>query len=356
MSESKPSIYLLHGDDHFGIMGFIEGLVAKMGDPVAAQMNINRLQVGVDQERDIKSTCLAIPFLRDRRLVILTGFEEILKNLDADAGRDADAKKRRDTQRKETLDFLSDIPQSTALLLIVEDEWIKVKGAWDWKTLPVKHWLTTWMEGNKTNAYDRLFALPRGKDMITWINKQAQKMGGQISPAAAQALASAIGNDTQLAHHELDKLFTYVNRQRAVDVADVESLTAPIIQENVFEMADAIGRRDSRRALGALHDLLKESSMEELTGMVIRQFRLLMLVKEALATSMTVTEMSGLVKLPVGIVEKYINQARGYSLKELKGIYRRLLTLDLSNKTSQMPPEVALDMFIVSITSQAMGS
>jgi len=308
------------------------------------------LQAGVDTQGVIKSACMAIPFLTERRMIILSGFEETIRKIDAESGRDAEARKRREERIKEELDFLASIPQSTALLLVLEDEWVREKGTWGWKILPIKHWLLAWVNVEKNNAYYRLFSLPRGRDMVAWINNQARIMEGQITPEATQALADAIGNNTQLAHHELEKLFTYVNRERAVGLSDVERLTAPVVQESVFEMADAIGRRDSRRALDALHDLLAETSLEELFGMIIRQFRLLLLVKEALGTSMTVTEMCGLVKLPAGIVEKYINQARGYSLAELKNIYKRLLALDVSNKTGQMPPEVAMDAFIVSLS------
>jgi DNA polymerase-3 subunit delta len=351
MSESKPTVYLLHGDDHFGIVSFVDGVIAKMGNPDDAQMNISRLQIGVDSDGEIKSACLAIPFLTDRRMVVLSGSEEQIRKMDADIGRDPEARKQRDNRRIEYLEFLTNIPQSTALLLIIEDEWVREKGAWGWKTLPSKHWLLTWADGHKTTAYYRMFQLPRGRDMTAWIENQTRKMGGQIKPSAAQALAEAIGNDTQMAHQELQKLLTYVNHQRAIDLPDVEQLTAPVIQESIFEMTDALGRRDSRRALDVLHELLVESSMEELIGMIIRQFRLLLIIKEALGTAMTVTEMSGLVKLPVGIVEKYISQARGYSLAELKGVYKQLLILDISNKTGQMPPEVALDTFVVSLAS-----
>jgi DNA polymerase-3 subunit delta len=356
MSETKPTVYILHGDDHFSIMSFIDGLIGKMGDPVTAQMNISRLQAGVDTEGEIKAACLAIPFLVERRLVIVMGYEEALKKMDSDAGRDAESKKHKAGRIKELLDFLGGIPQSTALLLVVEDEWIREKGSWTWKALPAKHWLMSWVEENKPNAYYRHFDLPRGRDMAVWISNQAKKMGGQITPTAAQALATTIGNDTQLAHHELEKLFTYVNNQRAVELTDVEALSAPIIKESVFEMADAIGRRDCRRALDALHDLLADSTIEELIGMIIRQFRLLIIIKEALGAAVSLTEMVGLVKLPAGIVEKYITQARGYSLNELKNIYRRLLTLDISNKTGQMQPNIALETFIVSLVDQAVSS
>ncbi len=352
MNESKPTVYLLHGDDHFGIMNFIDGVVKKMGDPVTAQMNISRLQSGLDSESEIRSACLAIPFLTDRRLVIVMGYEEGIRKIDSDVGRDSISKKRKEGRIQEALEFLGSIPQTTALLLVIEDEWIRERGTWSWKTLPPKHWLLNWVEDNKALTYYHVFALPRGRDMTSWIISQAKKMGGQISPSAAQALANAIGNDTQMAHNELDKLFTYVNKQRAVEVSDVEALTAPIIKESIFELADAVGQRDCRRALDALHELLTESTSEELIGMVIRQFRLLIIIKEALGTAMSLTEMTVLIKLPAGIVEKYINQAKGFSLTELTGVYQHLLALDLSNKTGQMQPNLALETFIVSLASQ----
>ncbi len=353
MEDSKPIIYLLHGDDHFGLMGFIEILIGKMGEPATAQMNINRLQTGIDSDGDIKSACLAIPFLSERRLVILTGFAEKLKKSDSNLNSGNGESRNTLGQQKEAIEFFKSIPSTTALVLVVEDEWVRDKGEWGWKNMPDRHWLPTWVKKNTTLAWYKVFALPRGKDMVTWIDKQVRKMGGKISMAAAQELSLSIGYDTQLAHQEIMKLLTYVDYQRPIEVSDVELLAISVIKQNVFDMVDAIGRRDLKYALATLHELLNESAAEELMGMIIRQFRLLIIIKEALGTSMSVTDMCGLVRLPVGIVEKLMNQARGFSFSELKSIYHHLLDLDLSNKTSQSPPEVVLDTFIVSLAEQA---
>lgn len=352
MNETKPVIYLLHGDDHFGLMSFVESLTAKMGDPTIAQMNINRFQAGIDTDSDIKSACLAIPFLTERRLVILTGLVERAKKPDVKIESSSGNPNRDLVSQKEILDFFGSIPTTTALVLVVEDEWVRGKGEWGWRNLPEKHWLMKWVKENQAIVWYRLFALPRGRDMVDWINTQVRKMNGQITPSAAQALAEAIGNDTQLAHHELIKLLTYVDYERAVELKDIELLTIPAIKQTVFDMVDAIGRRDVKRSLETLHELLTESAAEELMGMIIRQFRLLIIVREVLGTAMSLTEICELVRLPAGLVEKLINQARGYYLTELRAIYQRLLELDLSNKTSQMPSEVALDTFIISLATK----
>jgi DNA polymerase-3 subunit delta len=356
MEESKPIVYLLHGDDHFGLMAFIETMIGKMGEPATAQMNISRLTIGINSEGEIKSACLAIPFLSERRLVILTGFSNSFKRIDEGSQFRSQTSKHTPDDSKELVEFFNTIPASTALVLVVEDEWVREKGEWNWKILPDRHWLISWVKKNPSIAREWLFALPRGRDMVTWIEKQTRKMGGQISPAAAQALALGIGNDTQLAHQELDKLLTYVDYRRAVEPRDIELLTVSVIKQNIFDMVDSIGRRDVKRSLDALYAQLTESAPEELMGMIIRQFRLLIIIKEAMGTAMSVTDICVLVRLPAGIVERLISQAKGFDLHELKEIYHQLLELDLSNKTSQMPADLALDAFVVSLAAKTKSS
>jgi DNA polymerase-3 subunit delta len=354
MEESKPIIFLLHGNDHFGLMSFIDTMIGKMGDPATAQLNISRLQAGVDPDYEIVSACLAPPFLTERRLIILTGFFERLSRSGTDITVAGATEKQNLAQQKDIQEFFYGIPSTTALVLLVEDEWVREKGEWGWKNFPERHWLNAWIKKNPALVWYREFALPHGKDMVTWIESQVRKLGGQITTAAAQALSLSTGNDTQLAYQELVKLLTYVDFQRAVDVADVELLTVSVIDQNVFDMVDAIGRRDVNKALTSLHKLLTEAAAEELMGMIIRQFRLLIIVKEALGTAMSLTDICGLVRLPVGIVEKMVNQTRGYSMNELKAIYLQLLDIDLSNKTSRCPADVALDTFFISLSTQKM--
>ena len=67
-----PIVYVLHGDDEFAIADFISGMEAKLGDPAAASMNITRLEGQATSMDALVSITHAMPFLTDRRLVILT--------------------------------------------------------------------------------------------------------------------------------------------------------------------------------------------------------------------------------------------------------------------------------------------
>lgn len=352
MDKKIPFIYLLHGDDRVGMHGFIDSMVLKMGDPNTAQMNISRLRVGIDTDSDLRSACLALPFLTGRRLVILEGFTEYVAINTGWTKRKAKSTKTELEAGKQLIDFFEQIPSTTALVLLAEDEWIKEKGSWHWKVFQDSHWMVKWSKSRSDIVYYRCFNLPRGNEMASWLIDRAEKMGGKITPAGAQALALATGNDTQLGCQELEKMLAFVNDQRPIEFEDVQKLTAPIVTEDVFVMADAIGRRDAQKALKALHILLADSSPEELMGMITRQIRLLIIVKEARRNSLTSADICGMIRLPAAITQKYVNQSLGFEFGELFDIYHRLLDIDEANKSGGMPIETALDTLIATLANR----
>jgi len=54
-------------------------------------------------------------------------------------------------------------------------------------------------------------------------------------------------------------------------------------------------------------------------------------------------------KMPSFVLRRSIIQAEQFSMEELKGLYQKILDLDLSIKTGKIAPEVALDLFIFDI-------
>ncbi len=64
MSESKPVVYVLHGDDPFAIRRVLDTMLAKMGDPGMAELNFSRLDGRELQRRGHpqRRECHAISF------------------------------------------------------------------------------------------------------------------------------------------------------------------------------------------------------------------------------------------------------------------------------------------------------
>ena len=49
------------------------------------------------------------------------------------------------------------------------------------------------------------------------------------------------------------------------------------------------------------------------------------------------------------VIKKTIQQARSFSLSELKKIYQKIFQVDLGIKTGKIEPETALDLFVAEI-------
>ena len=100
----KPVVYLLHGDDEFAIAQFITNMEAKMGDPSTASMNITHFKSGELPFEEITSVLNSMPFLAERRLVIL---HDPLTNMQS-------AK-----IRERFKEMLENVPATTALVIAI---------------------------------------------------------------------------------------------------------------------------------------------------------------------------------------------------------------------------------------------
>lgn len=320
---------VLHGDDSYRIERELDGLLQKWVDPAMAELNFTRLDGRDCSEEAVFSATHAMPFLAGRRVVTL---HNPFARFSGEAG------------KKRFTALLDGLPDSTALILIIEDT--LERGYW--ATLSKDHWLRRWVGANPDRAELRVCQLPQQQTMTQWIIVEGKSQGGLISPAAAQALAALTGNDTRTVASEITKLLDYVDRARPVEAADVEKLVAVTAVPGIFEMVDAMAAGNAALALKLLHRLLDEEDELSIFGMIVRQFRLLLLARELLDEGKGALEMEKVAHNEF-VARKAIDQARRFSFEQLKDIYRRLLDIDLAVKTGQTAMPLALDTFIASL-------
>lgn len=330
----KPVVIILRGDDRQGIQEVLRDLEARLGDPSIASLNLTRLDGRSASEEDLRTASLAIPFLSDRRLVVLTN--------PLARGQNAQSRTR-------FIKLMDELPETTALVLVVEDHEKFRRGETDWETMNSGHWLVQWVGKSRGRGLIRDLALPRLEGMPAWIRRQAESLHGQFAPAAAAALAAHTGNDTLLARQEIEKLLEYVNYQRPVEAGDVEELVAPGGQVDVFSLVDAMADGDAARALRSLTKLLEEQDAFSLFGMVTRQFRLLLQTREVLDEGGNAGLVASELHQPPFVAQKLARQAGRFSLGGLESIHHKLLEMDEAAKTGGMPLDLALQTFVASL-------
>ena len=326
-SEKKPRVYLFFGNDELALHKLVQGLVDKVMDAAMGDMNITRFQENprVDEVRD---AAYMIPMFGDRRLVLLTNAQDWVKG-----------SKNKDS----ILKLLDGLPGSTALVLQLN---LEIERG-NWKDFAPSHWLRKWVKDQPTGTvFQKECSLPGIGQMPGLIMKEAKEKKGEFSPEAAQELTRAIGNDTLITSLEIDKLLTYVDYQRPVTAEDVRLLTPEVAPISIFDMVDAIGERNIPKAAQLLHRLLETEMPIPLFGMIVRQFRLLILAREVLDQGGRKLQIEQTLKVHPFVAEKLQKQASLFDMNQLKEIYHRLLTTDEYMKTGQMDPKIAMEMFV----------
>lgn len=197
----------------------------------------------------------------------------------------------------------------------------------------------------------RMFPMPHGDAMTRWIQERAKALGGQFTTEAAERLVDQVGDESRLVDQEIRKILTYVNFKRPVEPDDVDALTPFSRHGDIFVMVDALANHQGRDAQAMLHRLLGEQDQILIFGMVVRQFRLLLLAREVLDQGGNELDVIRALKTSSFVARKLIPQAQCFTQKTLESIYRRLLDMDEAAKTSQLDGDLALDMLVVSLTS-----
>jgi DNA polymerase III subunit delta len=350
MPEEKPVVYILRGDDREKIESLLRQFQDQLGSADLAEMNITQFDGRSTDLNDLRSAALALPFLTERRLVIL---DDALAKFAKGESRSGDT---RTNTRDEFLSFLDSLPPTTALVLVIPDQKKSRtrNGVWetDWEKLNTKHWLMQWMAGAGPRAVVVDCGLPTDREMARWVEQKAQQLGGGFEPQARMVLADYVGNDTQRAAQEIIKLLTFVNFERLVTVVDVETLCVSEKQADIYAMVDAIGKRDGKTASRLFHLLLEEMDFTyQLFPAIVRQFRFLIQAREILDQGGTQADLKAIPGLLPFLVSKIYEQVQNFNLSTLETIYQRLLKIDLGEKTGRMRGDVAMDILIAWLAS-----
>jgi DNA polymerase-3 subunit delta len=334
MARTVPTFYVLHGTDEFTCAETLADFKRRLGPPDTVDLNTTLLDGRGLTLAELRHACDAIPFLAEKRLVVVRG---LLTRLAPRKGQEPSA------AEKEYLaaltDYLSHLPETTRLVFVEE------------KPLPARHPIVQ-LAQREERGYVKRFDPPDAKALTRWIAERARKHGGEMEPQAAQQLAAVIGADLRLLDQEIAKLVTYVNAERSVTAADVDAVVPYVQAAVVFDLVDALGRRDGRTAAQTLHRLLDAGEHPlGLLAMIVRQFRLLIQVKELKAKGVSPQEIAQTLGIHPFPARKLYSQATHFTAAQLETVYRHLLDTDVAIKSGEIEAEVALDLLVAGLTA-----
>lgn len=141
--------------------------------------------------------------------------------------------------------------------------------------------------------YAQNFKKLSNTETAVWI-KEFTAREAKVKPQAVLNLASMFGSDLWQLNNEIEKLINFKKAQllpeseAVISEEDVEALSRGKIDENIFALSDAIGNKNKAQAIKLLEQEMEAGVAEQyLLTMIIRQFKILLQVKEAIDAGMS---------------------------------------------------------------------
>jgi DNA polymerase-3 subunit delta len=331
----QANIYILQGDDELSIQEVIHNLVERVDSGAFAGMNSVRLDGRTIKSGEMANHVNMLPLGGSKRLVILDYAVEALK-----------AK----ADQEWLAEMVKSMSETTVLVLVIPDSQKYKNGEMVWQAAGKSHWLRKSLKESGKSVEWVEKPLPSLREMPEWIMNEAHSQGANFDGRAAAELANLVGNDLYQARQEITKALNYCGKDQPITRDVVRLLCSQSREEDIFDMVDAVGQRDARKALGLLRALMQDQPIQYVFTMLVRQARLLIKVREAMDEGGGEKDVVSACGVAPFIARKLIDQCRRFNMRELESIFRQLDTMDESSKTGTATLEVELETLVAELS------
>jgi DNA polymerase III subunit delta len=199
------------------------------------------------------------------------------------------------------------------------------------------------------------YAAPKRNEYASEVVRLVRERGRTIGLAAAQRLVDIVGRDLRRLDTEVEKLVAFAEGAGDVSVADVVAVAAESGEPSVFELTDAVGERDTTRAVRLLRRLLAAETPYGVLAMLTRHVRALVGARALAARGVAPEAMAPEIGMPPWQARAVVRQAERYTPAELATALRGLAAAEEEMKTSPTDAGLVIERWIIT-TAGAVGT
>lgn len=184
-----------------------------------------------------------------------------------------------------------------------------------------------------------------------WAFGFIKKEGKQITERTLELFLEKTGTDMNRIRLELEKLLCYTLERDVIEEKDVEAVCTTLVTSHIFDMVDAIGMRNQRKALELYNELqaLREPPTRILY-LIGRQMNILLQIKDLKKRGVDNNTIAKKVGVPSFAVPKYLKQASLYKTSQLKDALERSVKADEAIKRGMLQDKMSVELLIFELT------
>ena len=239
---------------------------------------------------DILAAVGNLPFLSDRRVVLVKRAERVEGLGRASEGDAASAAKKKKAATGASAaarlsDGIAALPPTTVLILARTPETLEVGERAGERCLNLA--LDKVIDG--AGALINCTVDPKNSGFVADIlDKEAKARGLRLERGAAAHIAARCGSDIAQLLGELEKCALCAGLSSPITPAVIDEMTRPALGDTIFDLTDAIGERSAGKAISTLRELLERGEApERLMSTVTGNLRQLLQARALLDAGLT---------------------------------------------------------------------
>lgn len=180
--------------------------------------------------------------------------------------------------------------------------------------------------------------------IIDYVNKN----GYNMSKNACIKLIERAGSNLSNLISECDKIFLYKDDEKNITEEDIENLVFKNIEDNIFELTNAVMNKDKKKIINIYKDLILMGEEEiKLIVMLANQFRMILQVKLMVKNGYKERDMATIIKEHPYRVK--LAMQSNFKINELENYLIKLEELDYSIKSGKLDKSFGFEMFLLNI-------
>ena len=317
-ASSLPSVLLFEGEEAHLKESALAALRKALLPEGLEDLNESRLD---NPEADALIAAVeTVPFMADRRLVILRDYPALTGRSEAD---------------DRVIEYLPNVPSSALLLFYCEQKPDSRKKLYT----AVKK-----LGGIVT------FAQLKGYELTSFVTSAFHQLDRSCPAQVAEQLIFTCGNDTANLLTEIAKIAAYHSGDGPVTGEEVALLAVPTLESKVFDMVDAVVSGQRNRAFTLFRrEMTQGTSSVFILAMLLRQYRILQHIKIMQWAKRPASEMQSALGVPGFALRRYLDQASRCTNGQVKNAVRLCLDTDYEIKSGRLNADGAVEAVILKL-------
>lgn len=192
------------------------------------------------------------------------------------------------------------------------------------------------------------FAPLKGIKLEKWIIDYLKNYEKNIDKDALSYLSAMNGFTLEILVNELQKVIDYCGDASTITIQMVRQIITKTVEANIFDLIDAIGNKKGRNALNLLENTLYLGEAPlKILALLVRHFRLLLMMKDLKTKGYTDNEIKDRLKLHPFVVTKGLRQGAGFNEIQLTDFLEKLLLAEVELKSSSTEGGRLLERLII---------